>query len=108
MAAIGVVGTGAWGATLAIVAARQGHAVSLLARTEMEARTLDADREQKRFLPDAPFPDGLRVTASAQDALGSADLVILAPPSRFLRQNVVTFRDAISRARHHRQRDQGP
>lgn len=88
MAAIGVVGTGAWGTTLAIIAARQGHAVRLLARTEAEARTLADDGEQSRFLPGAPFPEWLRATASASEALGGADLVIIATPSRSFRQNV--------------------
>ena len=88
MAAIGVVGTGAWGTTLAIITARQGHAVRLLARTEAEARTLADDSEQSRFLPGAPFPGGLRPTSSARDALGAADLVIIATPSRAFRQNV--------------------
>ena len=87
MAAIGVVGTGAWGTTLAIITARRGHQVRLLARTEAEARTLSDDGEQSRFLPGVPFPDGLRVTSSARDALGDADLVIIATPSRAFRQN---------------------
>ncbi len=88
MAAIGIVGTGAWGTTLAIITARRGHRVRLLARTEAEARTLIDDGEQSRFLPGAPFPDGLRVTSSPRDALGDADLVIIATPSRAFRQNV--------------------
>ncbi len=88
MAAIGVVGTGAWGTSLAIITARRGHAVRLLARTETEARTLSDDGEQSRFLPGAPFPETLRVTSSAHDALGAADLVIIATPSRAFRQNV--------------------
>lgn len=88
MAAISVVGTGAWGTSLAIITARRGHAVRLLARTDEEARTLSDDGEQSRFLPGAPFPDTLRVTSSARDALGAADLVIIATPSRSFRQNV--------------------
>ncbi len=87
MAAIGVVGTGAWGTTLAIITARRGHAVHLLARTETEARTLNDDGEQSRFLPGVPFPETLRVTSSARDALGAADLVVIATPSRAFRQN---------------------
>ena len=56
MAAIGIVGTGAWGTTLAIITARRGHQVRLLARTESEALTLTDDGEQSRFLPGVPFP----------------------------------------------------
>ena len=88
MAAIGIVGTGAWGTTLAIITARRGHEVRLLARTDAEARTLTDDGEQSRFLPGVPFPEGLRVTSSASDALAAADLVIFATPSRAFRQNV--------------------
>ncbi len=95
MATIGVVGTGAWGTTLAIVTARQGHTARLWARTPDEAERLNSDRGQVRFLPGAPFPDGLTVTASADEALGDAELVIIATPSRSLRQNVRRIRGAL-------------
>ena len=107
MAAIGVIGTGAWGTTLAIITARRGHQVRLLARTEAEASTLTNDGEQSRFLSGVPFPSALRVTSSARDALGDADLVIIATPSRAFRQNVAQRIRSHLRTRHSGQRHQG-
>ena len=51
-----VVGTGAWGTTLAVMLARQGHEVFLWARTLEEEGRLSAARENKRFLPGVVFP----------------------------------------------------
>ena len=95
MARIGVAGTTSWGTTLAIVGARQGLDVRLWARTEEEASRLQADGENRRLLPGAPFPPSLDVTASAQEAFGDAGLVIIAVPSSSLRSNVKAIRDSL-------------
>ena len=96
MANIGVVGTGTWGTTLAIVMARQGHGVRLWARTENEANQLRSIGQHIRFVPGVSFPSGLTVTASASDAFSEADLIIIAVPSRTLRENVRNIRDSLS------------
>jgi len=93
--AAGVIGTTSWGTTLAIIMARQGHRVTLWARTPDEAKLLQHDQENKRLLPGFPFPASLRVTASEDDAFGHAHLVILAVPSKSARANVRRVRDAM-------------
>ncbi|MCH7745305.1 MAG: NAD(P)-binding domain-containing protein, partial [Chloroflexi bacterium] len=96
MAKIGVVGTGTWGTTLAIVMARQGHGVCLWTRTEDEANQLRSAGQHTRFVPGVSFPSGLTITASASEAFSEADLIIIAVPSRTLRENVCNIRDSIS------------
>ncbi len=98
MAKVGVVGTTSWGTTLAIVTAREGLDVRLWARTEVEATQLRTANENSRFLPGVPFPPRLRVTASADEALGDADLAIIAVPSRSLRHNARAIRGSVGRA----------
>ena len=88
MATIGVVGTTGWGTTLAIITAREGHTVRLLARTGQEAARLRLANENSRYLPGASFHPAMRVTHDPTEALGGADLTILAVPSDTLRQNV--------------------
>ena len=95
MVKVGVVGTTSWGTTLAIITAREGLEVSLWARTEEEAAQLQVDGENRRFLSNAPFPPGLQVTASKGEALGNAELVIIAVPSRSLRENVRSIRESL-------------
>lgn len=98
MATIGVVGATTWGTTLAIITARERHTVRLLARSDAEAAQLRLANENSRFLPGAPFPSSMSVTPSAEDALGNADLVIIAVPSSTLRHNAWTVRDSINSA----------
>ncbi len=86
--AAAVVGTTSWGTTLAILLANQGHGVSLWARTPEEAKRLHRDRENKRLLPGFPFPPALKATASVEEAVGQARLVVFAVPSKSLRANV--------------------
>ena len=96
MPKVGVVGTTSWGTTLGVLIARQGLDVGIWARTEAEAQTLEAARENTRFLPGVPFPASLSVSASAHEALANADLVLIVVPSRTFRSNVQRVRDALS------------
>ena len=88
MATIGVVGTTGWGTTLAIITAREGHTVRLLARTSQEAARLRLANENSQYLPGASFHPAMRVTHDPTEALDGADLTILAVPSNTVRQNV--------------------
>lgn len=88
MATIGVVGTTGWGTTLAIITAREGHSVRLLARSDNEATRLRLANENSRYLPGASFHPSMRVTHDPTEALSGADLTVLAVPSNTLRQNV--------------------
>jgi glycerol-3-phosphate dehydrogenase (NAD(P)+) len=85
---VAVVGTGSWGTTLAILAARQGLTVHLLARTEEEAATLAAESENRRFMPDYPFPPGLTPTADPALALDGCDMLLMVVPSQTMRGNI--------------------
>lgn len=94
---IGVVGTGSWGTTLAVVLARAGRDTLLLARDPGEAQRLAGDGENRRFLPGIPFPSGLEITADVA-ALGRCGTVLLVVPSRAVRANVRRIRDALDPA----------
>jgi len=87
-----IVGTGAWGTTLAVMLARQRDEVFLLARTPEEADTLRAGRENKRFLPGVIFPDDLEITSSLEEALSSCKMLMLVVPAEQMRENVRRIR----------------
>jgi glycerol-3-phosphate dehydrogenase (NAD(P)+) len=82
-----VVGTTGWGTTLAVLIARSGAAVSLIAREEAEASELATARENVRRLPGLAFPDNLDVTADCA-LIAGAGLVVIATPSAALRDNL--------------------
>ena len=96
-AAIGaaaVVGATAWGTTLAILLARNGLRVTLLARGEEEAARLEAARGNERRLPGAAFPPGLAVGADPS-ALAGAELVCFAPPAQTMAANAAALDGAV-------------
>ena len=95
MAKVGVVGTTSWGTTLGIMLARRGLSVVLWARSEAEATRIRKDGQNVRFVPGVEFPPCMSVTSSADEALGDAELAIIAVPSGTLRDNVVKVRDAL-------------
>ena len=95
MTHVTVVGTTSWGTTLGILLARRGIPVTLLARTAEEASALTADRENRRLLPGAAFPDAMSASADTAASLDGAGLVVLATPAQRLRENLPALQSAI-------------
>ncbi len=81
---IGVLGAGAWGTALAIVAARAGNAVTLCGRDAAAVAAMRADRENRRRLPGARLPDAVTLVADPA-ALTGAAAILLAVPAQELR-----------------------
>ena len=98
MAKVGVLGPTSWGTTLAILTARNGHDTTMWTRTEGEAARLNAARSNRNLLPGVPFPDNLFVTASSSQAFADSDLILIAVPSRTLRENAIAISTSIGRS----------
>ena len=88
MRRVGVIGTGAWGTTLAILLAQKGFETTLWEYQTERAEAMERDRENRAFLPDIPFPFSLRVTTNIHEAVVGRELVLLVTPSQRLRENV--------------------
>ena len=80
-----VVGTTGWGVTIAILLARNGVAVTLLARSDEEAARLSAAGEHPR-LHGVAFPPGLALSADPA-ALEDADLICFVVPAQTMAEN---------------------
>lgn len=76
-----VVGAGSWGTALAMLLARNGHDIRLIARDEATAQELRQDRENRQYLPGFAFPSGLQVVSTQQAALEDDEFRVLAVPS---------------------------
>jgi glycerol-3-phosphate dehydrogenase (NAD(P)+) len=90
-----VVGAGAWGTALANVLAANGHSVALWAREADVVESINAQRENRRFLPGVCSHDRVRATGVMTDALGGAELVAYVAPSHALRDVVATGAPAV-------------
>jgi glycerol-3-phosphate dehydrogenase (NAD(P)+) len=88
MAAISVLGAGAWGTALAkVLADKQNHTV-LWSHREDLAASINERRVNDRYLPGAALPPTLSATADFEQALAGAELVVIVVPSHALREVV--------------------
>lgn len=78
---ISVFGAGAFGTALAISLARDGRKVSLVARTEIHAKTMARDRKNSSRLPGYTFPETLIPTYDVCDV---APICLVAVPMQKL------------------------
>ncbi len=88
---IAVIGAGAWGTALALLAAAKGIPVYLWARRAEQAAAMQEARQNLEYLPGAPFPPSLHPTADAEEALAQARFAVVAVPSQALGQTLATL-----------------
>lgn len=87
---VGVIGAGAWGTALALVAARAGHSVTIWARQKEAAASINAAHENSARLPGIMLPDTIAATANPGD-LAASDLVLIATPAQAMREAMSQF-----------------
>ncbi len=88
MGAVGVIGSGAWGTTLALLLARKGITTVLWDHHAERAASMHKQRENSAFLPELYFPDALQVTSSITEAVRDKEMLLLVTPSQRLRENL--------------------
>ena len=81
-----VLGAGSWGTALAIQLARLSRPTVLWGREPTHIAALTQQRSNERYLPQAQFPDTLRVEGDLAAAVRSARDLLIAVPSHALRE----------------------
>ena len=89
-----IVGAGQWGTTLALHLARRGP-VTLLARDEEQARHLNGERRNSRYLPDVTLPVEIEISADPATLAAANELVVFAVPSAAMRTSAERVRASI-------------
>ncbi len=79
-----VIGAGSWGTTVAALLAAKGPTV-LWARSPALAEAINLEHRNPRYLPHIRLPGSLTATHSLAEAVGDADLVLMAVPSHGFR-----------------------
>jgi len=79
---IAVLGAGSWGTALAILLARNGHAVRLWGHRPEHVADMLASGANQRYLPDIAFPHGLTPVADLQAATAGCHELLVAVPSQ--------------------------
>lgn len=84
--AIAVIGAGSWGTALAMVLADNGHEVRLWSHAEDQVKEINEKHTNKKYLPDIVLSDLIVGYASLSDALAGVDTLILAVPTKAIRE----------------------
>lgn len=95
MNTIGIIGGGAWGTALAQVQAVNGKDAILWAREADVVASINADHENKMFLPGIPLHNNLRATGNLAD-IAKADAILLVPPAQHLRSTLEALKDFLN------------
>jgi len=87
MSRIAVIGAGAWGTALALVAGRSGdHEVRLWALEKEVCQAIAQSRTNSVFLAGCPLPDSVSASNDFQTALSGAEIVVSVMPSHHCRR----------------------
>jgi len=81
---VAVIGAGSWGTTVASMAAENAPTVLWARRSELAA-IMAAERCNPDYLPGFELPANLQITASLEEAVAGADVVVFGVPSHGLR-----------------------
>lgn len=93
---IAVIGDGGWGTANALLLAGYGHDVVLWGAFPDYIEEMRRARENVKFLPGVDLPANLRLTDDRAEAVKGADVVALAPPSKFFTSVVEGFKGLIA------------
>ncbi|MCC7260823.1 MAG: NAD(P)-dependent glycerol-3-phosphate dehydrogenase [Alphaproteobacteria bacterium] len=94
MKKIGVIGAGAWGTALAIVANRAGNSVTLWVRNSNVRKSIEKTRVNKPYLPEAYIDPAIAVSGEVDEACNS-DLLLVVVPSQHLRTTCIMLSDKL-------------
>jgi glycerol-3-phosphate dehydrogenase (NAD(P)+) len=82
---VAVVGAGSWGTTVAALASVNTPTILWARRTDL-VEQINSARVNPDYLPAFTLPDQLRATASMEEAITDADVVVMAVPSHGFRE----------------------
>ena len=88
MARVSVLGSGAWGTTLAQVLCDAGHEVLLWGRNSAVVEEINSTHTNTKFLPGISLPTALRATTQVEEAFAFGESLVLAIPAQSLRENL--------------------
>jgi glycerol-3-phosphate dehydrogenase (NAD(P)+) len=96
---ISVLGAGAWGTTLALVLAAQGHEVRLWEFFPAYADVLRQQRMNPKFLPGIQIPDSIYITSDPAEAVREAEGLLFVTPSQRLRSVAQVMKSQVASPR---------
>jgi len=93
---IAVIGDGGWGTANALLLSGYGHDVTLWGAFPEYVEEMRRTRRNEKFLKGVELPAALKLSSDPAEAVASAEVVVLAPPSKFFTSVVSRFKGLIT------------
>ena len=94
---ITVIGDGGWGTANAMLLAGYGHDVTLWGAFPEYIEEMRRTRKNEKFLKGVTLPENLNLESDRAKAVAGAEVVVLAPPSKYFTSVVETFKGLITK-----------
>ncbi|EDL62823.1 NAD(P)H-dependent glycerol-3-phosphate dehydrogenase [Bacillus sp. SG-1] len=95
---ITVLGAGSWGTALAMVLADNGHTVNLWGHNAVQMEEINSKHTNEKYLKNIQLPKGIKGFTDLETALESVETVILAVPTKAVREVLQKVKNTVSRA----------
>ncbi len=93
---IAVIGDGGWGTANALLLHGYGHEVTVWGAFPDYVEEINRTHRNERFLKGVELPPTLKFTADREEAVRGAEVVVLAPPSKYFTSVVSGFKGLIT------------
>lgn len=94
---IAVIGDGGWGTANALLLCGYGHDVTVWGAFPEYIEEMKKTRRNDKFLKGVSLPESLKLTADREEAVKGAEVVVLAPPSKYFSSVVSGFKGLITK-----------
>lgn len=95
MEKVAVIGAGSWGTALGYVLAENGHQCTIWARRSEQAEEIANQHTNEHYLPAVTLPASLGATSNLSDAIQQASTIILAVPTKAMRETCRQLNDLL-------------
>jgi glycerol-3-phosphate dehydrogenase (NAD(P)+) len=91
---VGIIGAGAWGTALAILANRAGSSATLWTRNAQVIESIQSRRENSQYLPEQFIDPAIMVTDKT-GFIGSCEMLLVTIPAQSLRTVAISLSDTV-------------
>ena len=96
MSKITVLGSGAWGSTMAQVLSDAGNHVLIWGRNQEVVDEINSQHTNRKYLEENLLPVGLRATSDLTEAFNYSSIYVLAVPAQTLRENLKAWKPLVN------------
>ena len=93
---IAVIGDGGWGTANAMLLCGNGHDVTVWGAFPDYIEEMKRTRRNEKFLKGVELPEALKLTSDREEAVKDAEVVVLAPPSKYFASVMEGFKGLVT------------